>query len=141
LLGGRRGLVGLLVRKGFLPRSSRTNVPFGTGNVIYKTMKCTDCDEDQPTDKFNPESGSPTVCFKCRVSTVRMGFVAGKSGFHGDDLVGGTIASDNRATLAAAREQGHDPVPIKTAGGVGVSSKELSRLKKANLAKPVSAAL
>ena len=102
---------------------------------------CDTCGEELPDNKFNLESSCPETCFRCRIRTVNLGFVAGKAGFHGDDLIGGTVASDNRATLAAAREQGHDPVPVKTAGGVGVSSKELSRLKKANLAKPVSASL
>lgn len=59
-----------------------------------------------------------------------MGFVAGKEHFHGDVLVGGTIASDNRHTIAEARSNGHDPVPMHTAGGVGVSSRELGRLKE-----------
>jgi hypothetical protein len=60
---------------------------------------------------------------------VRMGFTVGKAAFHGDGLVGGTIASDNRHTVAMAKQQGHDPVPQKTAGGVGVSAKELTRLR------------
>jgi hypothetical protein len=92
--------------------------------------QCVDCGRELPITKFNVESGSPGSCFKCRVSTVRMGFVAGKAMFHGDDLVGGTIASDNRHTVEMARSNGHDPVPIKTAGGVGVSKTELDRLKK-----------
>lgn len=59
-----------------------------------------------------------------------MGFSATRAGFHGDHLVGGTIASDNRNTISQARANGHDPVPVKTAGGVGVTSSELARLKK-----------
>jgi hypothetical protein len=92
--------------------------------------QCDTCGELRPTDKFTADSFSPDTCFKCRVSTVRMGFTAGKATFHGDNLVGGTIASDNRHMVDLARSNGHDPVPVATAGGVGVSAKELSRLKK-----------
>lgn len=96
----------------------------------YSSMKvCVDCGQERPYSKFNGESGSPDSCFRCRISTVRLGFVAGKEMFHGDALVGGTISSDNRNTVELARAQGHDPVPVKTAGGVGVSANELSRLK------------
>ena len=91
--------------------------------------QCVQCNRTLPIEKFNRESSSPEHCFKCRVSTVRMGFSSGKAHFHGDELYGGTIASDNRHTVAEARSQGHDPVPVHTAGGVGVSAKELNRLK------------
>ena len=93
-------------------------------------MKCDTCGNTLPKDKFNEESYSPETCFKCRVNGVRLGFSAGRQNFHGDHLVGGTIASDNRHTVSQARANGHDPVPLKTAGGVGVSRKELDRLKK-----------
>lgn len=92
-------------------------------------MKCDTCGKELPTEKFNTESFSPETCFKCRVSGVRLGFSAGRQGFHGDHLVGGTIKSDNDHTVKQARANGHDPVPMKTAGGVGVSQKELNRLK------------
>ena len=90
---------------------------------------CDTCERTLPTEKFNTESYSPDTCFKCRIGGVRLGFSAGRQNFHGDHLVGGTIASDNRHTVKQARENGHDPVPLKTAGGVGVSQKELNRLK------------
>lgn len=91
---------------------------------------CVQCGQEWPESKFNADCGSPDHCFKCRVSTIRMGFSATRAGFHGDTLVGGTIASDNRNTVQLARQNGHDPVPARTAGGVGVSASELSRLKK-----------
>jgi len=97
--------------------------------MLYSDMKCEDCERELPKEKFNPESGSPNSCFKCRVQGVRIGFSQGRAMFHGDHLVGGTIASDNRNTVETARAQGHDPVPVATAGGVGVSQKELNRLK------------
>ena len=92
-------------------------------------MICSDCGKDLPEEKFNSESFSPDVCFKCRVQGIRLGFTAGRESFHGDSLVGGTIRSDNEHTVKTARENGHDPVPVKTAGGVGVSANELNRLK------------
>lgn len=91
---------------------------------------CVQCGQEWPESKFNADCGSPDHCFKCRISTVRMGFSATRAGFHGDNLVGGTIASDNRYTVSEARANGYDPVPVATAGGVGVSTSELARLKK-----------
>lgn len=91
--------------------------------------QCDTCGEHRPTDKYTADSFSPDTCFKCRVSTVKMGFAAGRESFHGDTLHGGTIRSDNEHTVKLARENGHDPVPMKTAGGVGVSAKELNKLK------------
>jgi hypothetical protein len=98
--------------------------------VLYCKMKtCDTCENTLPTDKFNSESYSPDTCFRCRISGIRLGFSAGKESFHGDTLAGGTIASDNRHTVELAKANGHDPVPVHTAGGVGVSQKELNRLK------------
>lgn len=91
-------------------------------------LTCTDCGNEAPISKFNSESFSPTVCFKCRVGGVSIGFGGYKSSFHGDGLVGGTIASDNRNTVAEGRAQGHDPVPVK-APNPGVSQKTLDVLK------------
>lgn len=89
-----------------------------------------ECGQRWPESKFNADCGAPEHCFKCRISSVRLGFSATRAGFHGDHLAGGTVASDNRHTVELARKNGHDPVPVRTAGGVGVSSKELSRLKQ-----------
>lgn len=91
-------------------------------------LTCTDCGNEAPISRFNAESFSPTVCFKCRVSGVSIGFGGYKSSFHGDGLVGGTIASDNRNTVAEGLAQGHDPVPVK-APNPGVSQKTLDVLK------------
>ena len=97
---------------------------------IYDMKVCVDCGQERPYSKFNGESGSPDSCFPCRVSTVRLGFVAGKEMFHGSSLVGGTIASDNRNTVELAKANGHNPVPAGYKAS-GVSSGELSRLKSA----------
>lgn len=93
------------------------------------SIECSECGKNLPPEKFNPESFTPTACFRCRVSSVSLGFGGHRAAFHGDTLVGGTIRSDNEATVKAARAQGHDPVPVK-APGVGVSSSELNRLSK-----------
>lgn len=92
-------------------------------------MECTECGKTLPPDKFNPESFTPEVCFRCRISSVKIGFGGHREAFHGDTLVGGTIKSDNESTVKQARANGFDPVPVG-APGVGVSSGELSRLKK-----------
>lgn len=91
--------------------------------------QCDTCGNARPTDKFNPESFSPSTCFKCRISGVRMGYTAGKQAFHGDTLHGGTIASDNRHTVAEAKSNGYDPVPAGYKA-TGVSTTEINRLKK-----------
>lgn len=93
-------------------------------------QECTECGKEQPSGKFNPDSFSPTVCFSCRISGVSIGFGGYRASFHGENLVGGTISSDNRAMVETARANGHDPVPVKTAGGVGVNNTELKRLRK-----------
>ena len=96
---------------------------------------CVECERGLPSDKFNPESGSPDHCFRCRINGVRLGFRQGKEMFHGDSLVGGTIASDNRHTVAEARKQGHDPVPVSTGVSHGLTGGQMDRLKKAVSAK------
>lgn len=101
---------------------------------------CDTCGSDRPNGKFNPESFSPNTCFSCRIGGIRLGFVAGKKAFHGDDLVGGTIASDNRHTVETARANGHDPVPMER----GVSPVPASAIAKASevaKSKKVKAAL
>lgn len=93
---------------------------------------CTDCGNELPKDKFNPESFSPTVCFKCRVSGIRLGYTAGREAFHGDSLVGGTIKSDTEHTLREARANGHDPVPVSSGVSHGPSTTaQMDRLRTA----------
>jgi hypothetical protein len=96
--------------------------------LVYRMMVCSDCRKEVPQDRFNPDSFSPGVCFKCRVSGVSIGFGGYKDSFHGDNLVGGTVASDVRNTVAEGRAQGHDPVPAK-APNPGVTQKTLDVLK------------
>ena len=95
-------------------------------------ITCTDCGNELPPTKFNAESYSPTVCFKCRVSGIRLGFRAGKETFHGDNLYGGTIRSDVEHTLSEARSNGHDPVPVSSGVSHGPSTTaQMNRLKSA----------
>lgn len=91
-------------------------------------MICSDCGKEVPLTKFNPDSFSPDVCFKCRVSGVSIGFGGYRDAFHGDSLVGGTVASDVAHTIEEGRALGHDPVPVN-APNPGVSQKTLDVLK------------
>ncbi len=91
---------------------------------------CTECGQPRPNSKFNPESFSPTVCFRCRVSGVSVGFGGYRDQFHGNEM-GGTIAESNRRTIAEARSQGHDPVPVSRGVSHGLTAGQMSRLKTA----------
>jgi hypothetical protein len=92
---------------------------------------CEDCGLDLPESKFNAESWSPGSCFRCRVSSIRLGFVGDRALFKGDTLVGGTIASDNRHQIEGARKNGLDPVPVDRGVSYGVSSNQINKLKSA----------
>ena len=92
---------------------------------------CIGCERQLPTSKFNEACSSPDHCFRCRVSTVKMGFAQGKSHFHGDSLVGGTVASDNRHTISEARSNGHDPVPVSRGPTHGPTANQTNKLKAA----------
>ena len=68
-------------------------------NLLYTVRECVDCGRNLPSAKFNRESYSPDTCFRCRIQGVSFGYTAGRESFHGDNLRGGTIASDNRETV------------------------------------------
>lgn len=94
--------------------------------------QCVECSNHFPLSKFNEESmGSPDVCFKCRVGSVRLGFAQGKDHFHGTSLVGGTVASDNRHTVSEARSNGYDPVPVSRGPTHGLTANQTNKLKVA----------
>lgn len=93
-----------------------------------ETEICTECGQKVSKDRFNSASFSPTVCFRCRISGISIGFGGYREAFHGDNLVGGTVASDVAHTIAEGRKLGHDPVPAK-APNPGVSQKTLDVLK------------
>lgn len=105
-------------------------------------IECDTCLVELPESKFNLESASPESCFRCRVQGARFGFSGGRESFHGNSLVGGTIASDNRHTVAEARSKGHDPVPVKNGEGAFTPTVgQTERLKQTLLAKPTKLAL
>lgn len=95
------------------------------------TKQCSECHRTLPTEKFNQESDAPDVCFGCRVKTVNIGFGGNRESWHGDALVGGTIASDNRHTIAEAKSNGYNPVPVSTGPTHGLTSGQMERLKSA----------
>jgi hypothetical protein len=87
-------------------------------------MECIDCGRELPLSKFNLEGPDPESCFRCRVQGTQFGYGGHKEAFHD-----GTNAERTRTAMAEARAQGYDPVPVQTAGGIGVSQRELDRLK------------
>ena len=105
-------------------------------------IECDTCLVELPESKFNLESASPESCFRCRVQGARFGFSGGRESFHGTSLVGGTIASDNRHTVAEARSKGHDPVPVKNGeSSWAPTAKQVARLKAATMPKATKLAL
>ena len=93
--------------------------------------ECKDCGELLPYSKYNSECNAPDSCFKCRVKSVNVGFGGFGEAWHGDTLVGGTLASDNRHTVEMARAQGHDPVPVGKAPAGAPSASQMAKLKTA----------
>ena len=105
-------------------------------------VECDVCLRELPESKFNFESFSPETCFHCRTRGMSFTFAGGRGSFHGDSLVGGTIASDNRHTVSEARSMGHDPVPVKNGeSSWAPSAKQVARLKKASTPKATKLAL
>jgi hypothetical protein len=99
-------------------------------HTLYCMRKCVQCETDQPDSKFNAESFSPEMCFRCRVSGVSIGFGGYQKQFRGEELYGGTLASDNRHTVESARALGHDPVPVSKGVSHGLTANQTERLKK-----------
>ena len=96
--------------------------------LVYEMIICSECGKKLPPSKFNDESFTPGICFKCRITNISIGFGGYREAFHGDNLHGGTIASDVRHTISEGRALGHDPVPVN-APNPGVSQKTLDVLK------------
>lgn len=69
-------------------------------------MICTECDTEWPVDRFCQDGPNPTVCFRCRVQTVNLGYGGYRQQFHD-----GTIAERQRRQIAEARSNGLDPIP------------------------------
>jgi len=77
---------------------------------------CTACGEDRPTSKFNSESLTPTVCFRCKTRSVAIGghLEGGKDFFHNT-----TVAEGQRRTVAEAAANGIEAIPVKQSNYYG----------------------
>jgi cytochrome c5 len=69
-----------------------------------KEFRCLTCLSTFESDEL-PRRGS--VCFKCHVKTIRLGFTHGKEDFHGP-----TIAERQRQTVADAAAKGINAEPV-----------------------------
>ena len=65
---------------------------------------CEPCGKSFEAEEL-PRRGS--VCFKCHVSTIRLGFTYGQEDFHGP-----TIRERQAKTVADAKINGYNPEPI-----------------------------
>ena len=73
------------------------------------TILCPACDELWPENRFN---GKDPECFRCRARTVGIAWgPAGKSFWHDT-----TTKEYGEKTMARARANGLDPVPLHSAG-------------------------
>lgn len=90
-------------------------------------MICSNCGENKPASKFNKDSFSPTMCFRCRVSGVAFTNPV-KSGQGADVWRHDTLKEFGRRTVEEGRKNGLDPVPRK-APGDAVGAGTLNKLK------------
>jgi hypothetical protein len=93
-------------------------------------LTCVQCEKVWPPDRFNPDCASPNTCFKCRSSSVSLGFGGFRTQFHNH-----TIKEGQDRAMREARANGHDPVPAwhtsYTAGGIaGHDAKLKAALEK-----------
>jgi hypothetical protein len=97
------------------------------GVCVMKT--CETCNVVWPSDRFNPECASPGMCFKCRSSTISLGFGGQRTHFHNH-----TDKEVQRRIIAEARAGGHDPVPAwdKAMPFTGPAAGSMKKLEKVN---------
>jgi hypothetical protein len=88
-------------------------------------MICTECGKDKDTKSFNPECGSPTVCFRCRVTSVGIGFNGNREFFHND-----TVKAFQERTVREGRANGLDPIPAWHNTNTGPTPGGLKKLKE-----------
>lgn len=69
-----------------------------------KEFRCLNCLSAFEADEL-PRRGS--ICFKCHVKTIRLGFTHGQEDFHGP-----TIAERQRQTVADAAAKGINAEPV-----------------------------
>jgi len=93
----------------------------GTENVtnrdtIPEMRRCAACDEDRPIEKFNDESLTPNVCFRCKTRSVAVGghLEGGKDFFHNT-----TVREGQRRTVAEAAANGIEAIPVKQSNYYG----------------------
>ncbi len=72
-------------------------------------MKCENCGQDRPLDRFNPDCNAPDWCFGCRARGISVAFAGGKQLFHDE-----TNAALQRTAINEAVKAGFDPVPAET---------------------------
>jgi len=99
------------------------------------TMICSECQQSKSHSAFNAECFSPTVCFRCRVSSIGIGFGGHREQFHGQ-----TIKEFQDETIKLGRANGLDP-ELKTNHGSGLTANQMAKVTEAVKAKPVKAAL
>ena len=99
-------------------------------------MECVDCGQEKTLDKFNLEGPDPESCFRCRIQGTQFGFGGYRSQFHD-----GTNKERTETAMADARAQGHDPVPVHTAGGHTPNAGQLAKVKEHLVKQKVTPAL
>ena len=93
-------------------------------------MICSNCRTDQPASRFNPDSFSSDVCFRCRVSSVAWTNPI-KSGQGEDQWRHSTLAESARNIVKEGRENGLDPIPVGNVS-TGTTAGGMKRLQEAH---------
>lgn len=93
-----------------------------------ETCLCPACGVLWPLDRFN---GKDAECFRCRSKTVGVAWgPAGKAFWHGT-----TNREYTEKTIAQAKANGMDPVPVKSAS-VPLAGSTLKKLEASNTSTP-----
>ena len=105
---------------------------YDMSNIQEETVvNCPQCGLDYPPDRFN---GKDAECFKCRVKTIGVSFgPAGKAFWHGT-----TTKEFADKTVAAARANGLDPIPVHSAS-VPIAGSLVKKLETSSTAPSVAA--
>ena len=98
-------------------------------------MNCTECGLDKAPDAFNSGCNAPTVCFKCRVSSVNLGFNGYQDFFHDD-----TIKAFQTKQIADGRANGLEP-QLKTNHGAGLVGSQMTKLEEHHKNRPTKKAI
>jgi hypothetical protein len=68
------------------------------------TFMCDNCGDSFQAEQLNRRG---SVCFRCHVQTIRLGFAHGKEDFHGP-----TIKERQEKTVSDAKINGYNPEPV-----------------------------